>query len=153
MQNIIWNIIEAANVILEFSIVLLYFSKLLKPKYERTTLYILGYSFAALTLYVTGIFTSNSTILISTTFILLVLISIILYEGSLIRSFFLSLLFIVIVFISEILFMGIMAALNIGLPSEIVMPGFKRIIGMVGTKIIYFWIIVFVCRLINKKIR
>ena len=49
--------------------------------------------------------------------------------------------------------MGIMAALNIGLPSEIVMPGFKRIIGMVGTKIIYFWIIVFVCRLINKKIR
>lgn len=153
MHNDIWNIVEAANVAFEMLIVLLYFSKLFAPSYEYKRIYIVGYSAAALILYLTGVFTSDSTVLISVTFALLLLISIILYEGTLIRKAFLSLLFIVIVFISEILFIGIMTALNIGMPSEIVEQGVNRIIGMIGTKIIYFWIVVFVCRLINKKLK
>lgn len=153
MHNVIWNIVEAANVAFEMLIVLLYFSKLFTPSYEYKRIYIVGYLAAALILYLTGVFTSDSTVLISVTFALLLLISIILYEGTLIRKAFLSLLFIVIVFISEILFIGIMTALNIGMPSEIVEQGVNRIIGMIGTKIIYFWIVVFVCRLINKKLK
>lgn len=153
MHNVIWNIVEAANVAFEMLIVLLYFSKLFAPSYEYKRIYIVGYLAAALILYLTGVFTSDSTVLISVTFALLLLISIILYEGTLIRKAFLSLLFIVIVFISEILFIGIMTALNIGMPSEIVEQGVNRIIGMIGTKIIYFWIVVFVCRLINKKLK
>lgn len=153
VHNVIWNVIEAANVAVEMLIVLLYFSKLLTPVYEYKRFYIMGYSAAALILYLTGVLTSDSTVLISVTFLLLLLISITLYKGTTIRKAFLSLLFIVIVFISEILFIGIMAALNIGLPNEIVEQGINRIIGMVGTKIIYFWIVVFVCRLINKKLK
>lgn len=153
MHNVVWNIIEAANVAVEMLIVLLYFSKLFAPSYEYKRIYIVGYSAAALILYLTGVLTSDSTILISVTFSLLLLISILLYEGTIIRKAFLSLLFIVIVFISEILFIGIMTALNIGMPNEIVEQGINRIIGMVGTKIIYFWIVVFVCRLINKKLK
>lgn len=153
MHNVIWNIIEAANVAVEMLIVLLYFSKLFAPSYEYKLIYILGYSVAALILYLTGVLTSDSTVLISVTFSLLLLISILLYEGTIIRKAFLSLLFIVIVFISEILFIGIMTALNIGMPNEIVEQGINRIIGMVGTKIIYFWIVVFICRLINKKLK
>lgn len=153
MHNVIWNVIEAANVAVEMLIVLLYFSKLLTPVYEYKRFYIMGYSAAALILYLTGVLNSDSTVLISVTFLLLLLISITLYKGTTIRKAFLSLLFIVIVFISEILFIGIMAALNIGLPNEIVEQGINRIIGMVGTKIIYFWIVVFVCRLINKKLK
>ena len=65
----------------------------------------------------------------------------------------LALLFIVIVFISEILFIGLLNFFDIGLPSEIGKQGINRIIGMVGTKIIYFWIVIFVCRLINRKIK
>lgn len=153
MHNVIWNIVEAANVAFEMLIVLLYFSKLFAPSYEYKRIYICGYSAAALILYLAGVLTTNSTVLISVTFALLLLISIILYEGTIIRKAFLSLLFIVIVFISEILFIGIMTALNIGIPSEIVEQGVNRIIGMIGTKIIYFWIVVFVCRLINKKLK
>lgn len=153
MHNVIWNIIEAANVAVEMLIVLLYFSKLFAPSYEYKRIYIVGYSAAAFILYLTGVLTSDSTVLISVTFSLLLLISILLYEGTIIRKAFLSLLFIVIVFISEILFIGIMTALNIGMPNEIVEQGINRIIGMVGTKIIYFWIVVFVCRLINKKLK
>ena len=75
------------------------------------------------------------------------------YKGRIIKKIFLSLLFIVIVFISEILFIGTMTALNIGLPNEIVQHGIKRVIGMIGTKIIYFWIVIIVSRLINKKFK
>lgn len=153
MHNVIWNIMEAANVAFEMLIVLLYFSKLFAPSYEYKRIYIVGYSAAALILYLAGVLTTNSTVLITVTFSLLLLISIILYEGTIIRKAFLSLLFIVIVFISEILFIGIMTALNIGMPSEIVEQGVNQIIGMIGTKIIYFWIVVFVCRLINKKLK
>ena len=153
MHTIFWNIVEAANVAVEMLIILLYFSKLFAPSYESKRIYIVGYLAAALILYLTGVFTSDSTVLISVTFALLLLISIILYEGTIIRKAFLSLLFIVIVFISEILFIGIMTALNIGIPSEIVEQGVNRIIGMIGTKIIYFWIVVFVCRLINEKLK
>ena len=153
MHNVIWNIVEAANVAFEMLIVLLYFSKLFAPSYESKRIYIVGYLAAALILYLTGVFTSDSTVLIFVTFALLLLISIILYEGTIIRKAFLSLLFIVIVFISEILFIGLLNILKIGSPSEIGNQGINRIIGMVGTKIIYFWIVIFVCRLINRKIK
>lgn len=153
MHTIFWNIVEAANVAVEMLIVLLYFSKLFALSYEYKRIYICGYSAAALILYLAGVLTTNSTVLISVTFALLLLISIILYQGTIIRKAFLSLLFIVIVFISEILFIGLLNILKIGSPSEIGNQGINRIIGMVGTKIIYFWIVIFVCRLINRKIK
>lgn len=153
MHTVFWNIAEAANVAVEMLIVLLYFNKLFPQSYEYKRIYIGGYSAAALILYLTGILTTNSTVLISVTFSLLLLISIILYDGEIIRKAFLSLLFIVIVFISEILFIGLLNIFEIGSPSEIGNQGINRIIGMVGTKIIYFWIVIFVCRLINRKIQ
>lgn len=153
MHTVFWNIAEAVNVAVEMLIVLLYFNKLFPQSYEYKRIYIGGYSAAALILYLTGILTTNSTVLISVTFSLLLLISIILYDGEIIRKAFLSLLFIVIVFISEILFIGLLNILKIGSPSEIGNQGINRIIGMVGTKIIYFWIVIFVCRLINRKIQ
>lgn len=153
MHTIFWNIVEAANVAVEMLIVLLYFSKLFAPSYEYKRIYICGYSAAALILYLAGVLTTNSTVLITVTFSLLLLISILLYDGTIIRKAFLSLLFIVIVFISEILFIGLLNILEIGSPSEIGNQGINRIIGMVGTKIIYFWIVIFVCRLINRKIK
>lgn len=153
MHTIFWNIAEAANVAVKMLIVLLYFSKLFAPSYEYKRIYIGGYSAAALILYLAGVLTTNSTVLITVTFSLLLLISIILYDGEIIRKAFLSLLFIVIVFISEILFIGLLNLFEIGSPSEIGNQGINRIIGMVGTKIIYFWIVIFVCRLINRKIQ
>lgn len=148
-----WYIIEAVNVVAEITIVFLYFSKLLISKYKNKYLYAVAYIISAMILYLTGIITSNSTVLISVTFIILLVTSNIMYQGAVTKKVFLSLLFIVIVFISEILFIGTMTALDIGLPSEIVQPGIKRVIGMIGTKIIYFWIVIIVIRLINKKIK
>lgn len=148
-----WNIIEAVNVAVEMLIVLLFFSKTLLPKFDSKTWYVITYLTAAVILYITGRITVNSTVLISVTFVLLTIISLFLYKGNAVKKIFLSSIFIVIVFISEILFLGTMTVLNIGLPQEIVQQGIKRIIGMVGTKIIYFWIIVIGCRIFNKKFK
>ena len=148
-----WNIIEAINVVVEMLIVLLYFTKTLIPKYDLKTKYAVTYTIAAAILHITGRITENSTTLISVTFILLTVISCLLYKGKIVKKIFLSAMFIVIVFMSEILFLGTMTVLNIGLPQEIVQQGIKRIMGMVGTKIIYFWIIVIGCRIFNKKIK
>ena len=142
-----WNIIEAVNVAVEMLIVLLFFTKTLLPKFDSKICYVITYLTAAVILYVTGGITANSTVLISVTFVLLTIISLFLYKGNAVKKIFLSAIFIVIVFISEILFF------NVGLPQEIVQQGIKRIIGMVGTKIIYFWIIVIGCRIFNKKFK
>lgn len=148
-----WYLIEAVNVGFEIAIIALFFSKLLIPKYENKYMYFVGYTVSAIILYILGLITSNATILISTTFAILIIISLSLYKGTIIKKNFLSLLFIVIVFISEILFIGMMTALNIGQPNEFGQQGISRIIGMVGTKIIYFWIVVLVSKLLGKKIR
>ncbi len=153
MNNIVWNIIEAVNVCVEILIVSLYFNKLFPKSYNDKRVYFFGYFTASLILYLTGIFTSNPTVLISVTFAILLVISGVLYNGTIIRKAFMSILFIVIIFVSEILFIGIMTAYNLGLPSEIAKSLPNRIIGMVGTKIIYFWIVLIVCRLINRKIK
>ena len=149
MNAVFWNIAEAANVAFEMLIVLLYFSKLFTPSYEYKRIYVGGYSAAALVLYLAGVLTSNSTILISVTFSLLLAISIFLYEGTIIRKAFLSLLFIVIVFISEILFIGLLNILDIGSPSEIGNQGVNRIIGMVGKN--YIFLDSYFCMQIDKQ--
>lgn len=146
-----WNVIEAVNVAVEMLIVLLFFTKTLKPKFDSKIYCAVIYTVAAAVLYITGMLTTNSSILISVTFALLTVISCLLYEGAIVKKVFLSAIFIVIVFISEILFLGTMTALDLGLPQEIVQQGIKRLVGMVGTKIIYFWIIVIGCRIFNKK--
>jgi sensor histidine kinase YesM len=46
-----------------------------------------------------------------------------------------------------------MTVLKLTTPEELSIRGPARISGMVGVKILYFWIIALVCRLINKKIR
>ncbi len=148
-----WNIIEAVNTAMEMVIVLLYFTKTLNSKYDCKMYYAVTYILSAVILFVCGRLTSNSTILISITFMLLIVISCLLYKGNTVKKVFLSVIFIVIVFISEILFLGTMSVLNVGLPQEIVQQGIKRIIGMVGTKIIYFWIIVIGCRIFNQKFK
>lgn len=153
MGNIGWDVIEAVNVVVELLIVALYFNRLLVPACECRRYYAAGYSAAVLILYFTGVVTSEPRVLITVTFLILLLISMLLYRGMLVQKAFLCALFIVIVFISEIIFIGILNMLEIGMPGEMGKQGMGRLIGMIGTKIIYFWIITIVCRVLNRKIK
>lgn len=76
--------------------------------------------------------TNNSTILISATFIIITVLSFVLYNGTLTRKLFCSACFIVFVILSEMLFIGVMSALDFGTPAEIVGRGLGRIIGIIG---------------------
>lgn len=153
MESIGWYLIEAVNVGAELLIVALYFNRLLAPAYKDRWYYMAGYFTAALVLYFIGILNGKPWVLITVTFFILLLLSMVLYQGRMVHRAFLCALFIVIVFISEIIFIGILNVLEIGMPGEVGKQGMGRLIGMIGTKIIYFWIVTIVCRVLNRKIK
>ena len=151
MNDLIWDIIEAINVLLEFIIVYVFHKKLFEKRYDTKWYYYLCYAIGAAVLYMTGIITNNSYVLISVSFALLYLQSLFMYNGHHIKKLFSSAMFITFIVMSEILFISIMTILGLGAPSEIVEKGPSRIIGMIGTKVLYFWMIYILCNLINKK--
>lgn len=58
-----------------------------------------------------------------------------------------------IIFISETLFVGILMLMNYGEPTELLNSNTGRIIGMIGTKILDFWIIIYSCRIYKNKVK
>ena len=153
-DKMVWNIIEAVNVAAEILIVWVFFSRLYKKKSGMSSGFVFaGYAVYALALWLTGCFTPNQTVLISVTLGGLLVVSFIFYEGTTAKKLFYSLIFIVIVFISEIILFGIFALLGFGFPTQIMEQGPGRILGMICTKIVYFWLVIIVARLINKKVR
>lgn len=151
MTDLFWNIVETMNVMLEFGIVYIFHTRLFEHKYENRIFDIIGYTLGAVFMLFLGMITNNSTILISATFIIITVLSFVLYNGTLTRKLFCSACFIVFVILSEMLFIGVMSALDFGTPAEIVGRGLGRIIGIIGTKVIYFWMIYILCGLINSK--
>lgn len=151
MSKNIWCIIELINVILELIIVYVFHSKLYERKYDNKIYYAAFYLIGAAILYISGLFTNNSSILITITFFMIYMIAHFLYNSSNVKKIFCSAMFIVFVIISEMLFISMMSAMKLGSPADIVKQGINRLIGMAGTKIIYFWIIYIICNLINKR--
>ncbi|MGN0378149.1 MAG: hypothetical protein ACI4EU_01020 [Butyrivibrio sp.] len=64
-----------------------------------------------------------------------------------------SIYFILIFFISETLFVGILAIMGYGNSSELLESNMGRVLGMIGTKIFDFWIIVYSCRIYKNKVK
>ncbi len=153
INHIRWNIVEILNIIAEVFIIGLYLEKLMPRKYEKSKIYPLVFFGLTVILYISILFEFAPTFNVLLTFLSLFAISMFLYEGAITKKIFFSLLFLVTVFISEFLFIGCMTTLKITTPEELSKPSMVRLIGMVGVKIIYFWIIMFLCRLINKKMK
>lgn len=146
-----WYLVEAVNVCFEFMIVFIYFSGLLPYKGLKRSIIALIYTLGGIILFTTGLFTSDQLILITVTFTVLVIIANTIYRVKFAKSIFYSALFVVLIFIAEIIFISLMTIANIGLPKDILTQGTSRIIGMIGTKIIYFWFVVYNNRLVKKK--
>ena len=62
-------------------------------------------------------------------------------------------MFVLIISISEPIVIGLLCIANMGTPDEFLESGLGRYLGMVGTNIIYLWLIGLMHRIINKKIR
>ena len=137
---LIENIIEIVNVAIEMMLVFLYFSLLSKAKVNKAVLY-LSYLLSTVILSATVLLTDNILVYLITTIILISSMSFICYDDSIRHKIFWNILFLLIISISEPIVIGLLCIANMGTPDEFLESGLGRYLGMVGTNIIYLWLI------------
>ena len=150
-----WHIINAVNITAELCIICFYFSKLMRLKERASkTLTGLGYAAAGVLLFFSGIvFTVAGEAAIKIIIFLVLLLSLAnaFYRVSFPKSLLYCLIFVIIVIISDIILISLLAFLGIGTPGDVVSEGNSgHIAGIIGTKILYFWLSVYICQIINK---
>ena len=149
----IYDIIETINTIAEILIIALFYHRIFDRKYNSTITYVINYLVAFAVLLASTLNISSPYIRIGVTFVILLSLSFLMYDGSKKVKLFASIYFILIFFISETLFVGILAIMGYGNPSELLESNMGRILGMIGTKIFDFWIIVYSCRIYKNKVK
>lgn len=153
MRFTIYDAAELINVIPEILIIALFYHKIFRRKYKSTVPYIVWYSMSFLILSIVTLFVSQPQIQITVTFIILILSAVFFYDGSNIVKIFASIYYIALIFISESLFIGVLMLMDFGNPMRLLESGTGRILGMIGTKIFDFWIIVYSCRIYKSKVK
>ncbi len=153
MKFTIYDAAELVNVIPEILIIALFYHRIFRQKYKSSVSYIAVYSAAFLILSTVTLLISLPSIQISATFVILILSALFFYDGSNIVKFFASIYYIALIFISESLFIGVLMLMDFGSPMRLLESGTGRILGMIGTKIFDFWIVVYSCRIYKSKIR
>ncbi len=149
----VYDIIETVNAIIEILIIALFYHRIFDRKYDSNIAYLAGYSAAFILLLISTLNVSSPYIRICVTFVILLLLSFLMYSGSRILKLFASIYFLLIFFISETLFVGILAIMGYGNPAELLESNMGRVLGMIGTKIFDFWIIVYSCRIYKNKVK
>lgn len=153
ISSYVYDIIETINAIAEILIIALFYHRIFDRKYNSAITYAINYLVAFAVLLASTLNISSPYIRIGVTFVILLLISFLMYDGSKKVKLFASIYFILIFFISETLFVGILAIMGYGNPSELLESNMGRILGMIGTKIFDFWIIVYSCRIYKNKVK
>lgn len=153
MKFTMYDVAEIINVIPEILIIVLFYHRLFRRKYKSIVPYIVMYIVAFVILSAVTIFISLPPIQIVVTFIILMSSAVVLYNGSNIVKIFAAAYYIVLVFISESLFIGVLMLMDYGNPAKLLESGTGRILGMIGTKIFDFWIVVYSCRIYKSKVK
>lgn len=149
----IYDVTELINVIPEILIIVLFYHRIFQRKYKSIIPYIVIYTAAFLVLSAVTLFISLPSIQIAATFFILIFSAAVLYNGSNIVKLFASIYYIVLVFISESLFIGVLMLMDYGNPMQLLESGTGRALGMIGTKIFDFWIVVYSCRIYKNKVK
>lgn len=147
-----YNFIEVINSCIESIIIVFYISFILEKK-EKLGKWITALScvFIALVLSLIALFFDYPAVQITATFVLMMLVSVLFYSGRLPKKLFISGIFIIIIFASESIFLCLLYILNMGDPADLLNDGLGRVIGMAGSKILYFWLTVYVCHFLKAK--
>lgn len=146
------NIIEIANVAVEMILVFLYFSLLSKRKINKC-LFFATYILTTSILSSVVLFVNDIFWYLVTTTVLISLVAFLCFEDSVRHKIFWIVIFLLIISISEPIVIGILCIANMGTPDEFLQSGLGRYLGMIGTDLIYLWLICLMHRIINKKIR
>lgn len=149
----VYEVIEIINAISEILIIALFYHGIFDRKYNSYLPYLISYGIAFVGLAAISLLIDLPYVRIGITYAILLMLAVFLYHGSQTVKLFTSIYFIFIFFISETLFAGILAVMGYGTPSELLESGMGRILGMIGTKIFDFWLVVYSIRIYRNNVK
>lgn len=133
-------------------LIFLYFSLLCKRKIKKSFLILLFFLFTSILSAI--VLLSDSIVLnLITTTVLISIIAFLYFDDTIRHKIFWIAIYLLIISISEPIVIGVLCIANMGTPNEFLESGLGRYLGMLGTNIIYLWLIGLMHRLINKRIR
>lgn len=146
------NVIEIINAAVEMLLVFLYFSLLSRRKINKFLFYAV-YIFATVILSSVVLSVDDIFLYLVSTIVIISLVALLCFEDSVRHKIFWIAIFLLIISVSEPIVIGLLCIANMGSPEEFLQSGTGRYLGMIGTNLIYLWLIGLMHRIINKKIR
>lgn len=152
LSIIIQNIIEVVNIAVEMILIFLYFS-LLSSRRCSKAMFFISYVLMVSCLSFAVLHFDNTIINFIATIGILIYTAFIVYSETVKKRILLILIYLLIISIADPLVIGILYVANVGMPEEFLQSSIGRYLGIIGTDIIYLWLISFTYRLIKKRIR
>ena len=148
-----WNFIEILNSFIEMGIIYLYFGKLMSVKPVNNAFILSVYLISSIILSFFSSFLNIPLLLLTVTFVLLFANALILYEDNRMNKIFYSFMYVVIILITDPVLVGISYISKVFAHNDLFENEAGRIVGMVITKVVYFWSSVALARILKKKVR
>lgn len=148
-MNIGWTIIDSINIILELTIAQVYFSKFLNENSKKLWRYFVFYPITFTAMLLCVCFNVLPIVQMFVTIFTTFLTAVVLFKDTFWKKALLSLLFLCFTLITETIVFVLLTKFsgeNAGL------PGTPRLIGMIATKLVMFWLIIYVSDILEHKI-
>ena len=152
MPMLLQNAIEIVNVAVEIFLIFLYFSLLSKLKRSKLSA-AASYILMVAVLSAAVILSDNTLVYFTVSVGILFFAAFIVYDDSFRHNIFWILIYLLIISVADPIVIGILCIANMGTPDDFLQAGIGRYLGMIGTDIIYLWLIGLMHRIINKRIR
>lgn len=148
-MNTGWLIIDSINIVLELLIAQLFFSKFLSENSKKAWRYFAFYPIAFSAMFLCVYLNVSPMVQMFVTIITTFLTTIILFKDTFWKKTLMSLLFLCFALIAETIVFELLTKFsgeNAGL------PGVPRLIGMITTKLVMFWLIIYISGILEQKI-
>lgn len=149
----VWNVVELLNAFAEVWIIRIYFNKLMESKKVNVWLKALGFFIAAIVMAATSVLNIEPVFLLLITFLLLMTLTLLFYDEKLSLKLFYSFIYVVMILIADPILVGFSYLFQDISYSDMFQRGPTRVMGMVISKIMYFWMSFIIARVLTKKVK
>lgn len=153
MTELLQNIIEIANVMVEMILIFLYFSLLSERKHHSRCPVLSAYILSVVALSATVLLKAEALVLLLVSIEILFAIAMLIYAEPIRNKVLWVFIYVLIITIAEPLMIGILCLANMGVPTDFLAPGVARYLRMIGTKIIYLWLIALAHRILKSRVK
>ena len=142
---------EIINIMVENLIMILFCHRIFRRKFGSVIPYIIVYMAIFFVSLAAAFFIVRPSIRVVVSFVVIIVISILLYHGSVVLKVFVSVYWVMIIAVSDLLFISILVLIGYKNPMLLLGRETGRALAMIGTKILNFWIVVYICRIYKNK--